>query len=128
MIANGLTSVHELRLKLYVPDVDVRRQFYIRHLHWPIVAEWAGRVGERGVMFDTGAGILEVLEDLQAAWPVRSCAVSLRVTNVWALWEEWQAQPNVVFGLRDNPWGDTSFGIVDPGDFQLTFFTPQRTA
>ena len=73
-------------------------------------------VGARGVMFNAGAGMLELLEDLHAVWPVTSCDVSLRVTNVWALWEEWQAQLNVVFGLRDNPWGDTSFCIVDPGD------------
>ena len=78
-------------------------------------------------MFNAGAGMLELLEDLHAVWPVTSCDVSLRVTNVWALWKECQAQPNVVFGLRDNPWGDTSFCIVDPGGFQLTFFTPQRT-
>ncbi len=106
---------------------DVRRDFYTTCMRWPIVGEWDDNIGERGVMFDTGAGILELLEHLQAVWPVESCDVSLRVTNVWALWEEWKEQPNVVFGLHDNPWGDTSFCIVDPGGFQLTFFTPHLT-
>ena len=95
-LSNSRARVQAFHLTLYVPDLDARRHFYTTHVRCPIVGAWDGSVGDRGVMFDTGAGRLEFLEHLQGVCPVERCAVSLRVPNGWALWEEWKEQPNVV--------------------------------
>ena len=74
------TKVETFRLKLFVADFDARRRFYAEALRWPVEYEWGGQ--SRGVMFETGAGTIELLEQKDAAWPVTSCDVSLRLFAV----------------------------------------------
>ena len=88
-----------------------------------MVTEWDRGPGHRGVMFDTGSGTLELLHERHAEPHTTSCDVSLTVPDVWTLWEELRNNVSVVFSLRDNAWGDSSFCIADPGGFRLTFFT-----
>jgi predicted enzyme related to lactoylglutathione lyase len=118
-----LTSVCELRVKLYVPDFNRRRAFYSEVIGWPVATEWNRGPEQRGVMFDTGCGILELLHQQHAEPPSTSCDVSLMVPDVWRLWEDLRSNVAIVFPLRDNPWGDSSFCISDPGGFRLTFFS-----
>ena len=114
-------KVSEFRLKLYVRDLKERRRFYETTIGWPILKEFAS-----GVMFDTGAGVFELLEQRDAETHNPSCDVSLEVVDVHALWRQLKDRVCVVFGVRDNAWGDTSFCIADPGGFRLTFFSPTR--
>ena len=118
-----LAKVSELRIKLYVSDFVERRDFYGEVVGWPIITEWDRGPRKRGVMFDTGSGILELLHNQHAEPHTTSCDVSLNVPDVWRLWQELKDNVTVVFALRDNTWGDSSFCIADPGGFRLTFFS-----
>ncbi len=120
---SNLTAVSELRVKLYVSDFAGRRAFYAEVVGWPVIEEWNHGPNQRGVMFDTGSGVLELLYERGAGPHATNCDVSLRVPDVWQLWQELRNDAQVVFPLRDNAWGDSSFCIADPGGFRLTFFT-----
>ena len=102
-------------------DFNERRRFYEQTIRWPIIEQW-----DQGVMYDTGAAVFELLHDSVAKPHNPSCDVSLRVSDVQSLWNELKDRSEVIFGLRDNSWGDTSFCIADPGGFRLTFFSPTR--
>ena len=118
---NYTKAVH-LRIKLYVRDFDQRREFYESRLRWPVFKEWGDR-GDRGVMYDTGAGIIELLECASADSHDGNSDVSIEVVDVEVVWAEFEGCASVVFPLRHNSWGDRSFCVRDPGGFHLTFFT-----
>ena len=118
-MAESPTQVEEFRLKLYVADFSERRHFYEETIGWPIIEQW-----DHGVMYDTGAVVFELVHHLAAEPHNPSYDVSLRVSDVQTTWNELKDRSEVIFGLRDNSWGDTSFCIADPGGFRLTFFSP----
>lgn len=122
-----LIKVTEFRLKLYPKDFYKVREFYEKELGYGVVDEW-DREQSKGVMFEVGSTIIELL------WPSphghgqhNDADVSLAVPDVWKLYDTMKDKPYVRRGLKDNPWGDTSFHIHDPEGFRITFFT-QRGA
>lgn len=115
-------KVTELRVKLYPEDFATSKQFYKDILGFEIAREWDRGQTDKGVMFNTGSGVIELLSKGEKE-NVKGCSLSLEVENVKALWEKLKDNATVVFALRDNSWGDTSFCIADPGNFELTFFT-----
>jgi catechol 2,3-dioxygenase-like lactoylglutathione lyase family enzyme len=119
-------QIKEVRIKLYVADFDARRSFYRDTLKWPITHEWDEPLNHRGVMFQVGGAIFELLEDLSSKAHDGESDLSLEVPDVWALWKSLGDLVDVEFLLRDNDWGDTSFCVIDPGGFRLTFFSPHR--
>jgi uncharacterized glyoxalase superfamily protein PhnB len=74
-------------------------------------------------MLETGTGIVEILSGEASPSRAQGCDLSLRVEDVWTLWEELKNKATVVFPLRSNDWGDDSFCIADPEGFEMTFFT-----
>lgn len=122
---NALTKVSQFRLKLYPKDFQKLRNFYEQTLQFPVIHEWNEGTDDLGVMFDTGSAIIELLSpDIYK--PVVGCDISLEVENVQKLWENFKNTDYVVHALRHNEWGDTSFEIKDPEDFQITFFTKDK--
>jgi catechol 2,3-dioxygenase-like lactoylglutathione lyase family enzyme len=113
--------VEEFRLKLYPKDIAICRAFYRDTLGFSIVHEWDEGQEERGIMFDVGGTVLELLPYNGKA--MSGADISLRVRDVWALWEEMKNNILIVHVLRINDWGDTSFCIKDPEGFEITFFT-----
>ncbi|MGB4762213.1 MAG: VOC family protein [Candidatus Saccharimonas sp.] len=122
---NKNTQIKEFRLKLYPQDFYAVRAFYESELGCAIVNEW-DRADSKGVMFDVGGTILEILTPEKLYAPIAGADVSLEVDDVWALHETMASKPYVIRGLRDNAWGDTSFCIADPEGFEITFFTKSR--
>lgn len=120
---NNLYSVNEFRLKLYPKDFYKVRDFYLNDLHFPILHEWDRSDSNKGVMFDVNGTTLELLSPKGEHVPVSGSDLSLGVPDVWALYEELKGKDFVTRGLVDNAWGDTSFRIVDPEGFQISFFT-----
>ncbi len=118
-----LTEVKEFRLKLYVKDFGESKSFYQDFLGYPVIKEWDRGEQDKGLMFDTGTTVLEVLTPEDGYRSLQGVDVSLEVEDVWKLWGKVKDYKNVVFELRDNDWGDTSFKIKDPDGFGLTFFT-----
>jgi len=118
-----MLNATEFRLMLYVKDFDGMRKFYEEILCFPVLKSWDRGPQDKGIMFDTGSGIIELLLPKEEWQPIQGCKVSLEVKDVRALWNELKNVTPVVFSLQDNPWGDTSFCITDPEGFHLTFFT-----
>ena len=104
------------------------KDFYENTLGYPIVNSWDNG-NDKGVMFDTGMAVLELLTPKDGYLPVQGSNVSLRVADIWALWEKLKDHPNIVKPLGINPWGDgdLSFRIVDPEGFRITFFAPNKS-
>ena len=50
--------------------------------------------------------------------------LSMKVKNVKKLYDHF-CKKNITLGeLKDNPWGDTSFNLIDPEGNRIAFFTP----
>lgn len=122
-IWDPLTKVSEFRLKLYPKNFELVRDFYAKILNFPIIKEWNEGKNNRGVMFNTGGATLELLSPENEHQPVTGCGLSLEVSDVRKLWKKFEKADNVVHPLRDNEWGDTSFGISDPEGLKISFFT-----
>lgn len=120
-----LTKTTQFRLKLYPKDFYAVKDFYETVLGFPILNSW-DEPNNNGVMFDTGVAIIELLTPKDGYVPIKGSNVSLKVEDVWALWEKLKDHPNITKPLNLRPWGDMSFRIVDPEGFQISFFTPSK--
>ncbi len=117
------STITEFRLKLYPQDFTRVRAFYEQTLGFEVAGEWDRGESDRGVMFRVGPAVLELLSLENGYEPVQGTDLSLEVPDVQNLWNDLQSKAEVVFELRDNPWGDSSFCIADPEGFRLTFFS-----
>ena len=117
-----LTQVKEFRLKLYPHDYDTVRAFYEQFLGFKVTLEWNNSPDNRGVMFDVGGTILEIMVSRSRPKGI-TASIALEVADVSKLWEEFKNYPKLIHALRDNDWGDTSFAIYDPEGTSITFFT-----
>lgn len=117
-----LTDVQEFRLKLYPKNFATVRAFYKDELGYRIVHEW-DHAESKGVMFDVGGTILELLWPGNGTTTDYRADVSWQVPDVWSLYKTKEDKPCIIRGLQDNAWGDTSFHIQDPEGFKITFFT-----
>ncbi len=118
-----LTRVSEFRFKIYPNDFAQSRNFYENVLKYPVVNEWSRGEQDKGVMFDTGSAIIELLSPEKDYQSIQGVTLSLEVQDVNALWEYLKNRVPIIFSLRHNAWGDSSFCIHDPEGLQLTFFT-----
>lgn len=118
-----LVDTLDIRIKLYPKNFDVVRSFYQDILKFSIIKEWNRSIEDRGVMFNAGNFTLELLSHDGEFKEVQGCDISIEHENVVEYWESFKDTKHVVFELRDNEWGDSSFGIQDPEGFKITFFT-----
>ena len=104
------------------------RNFYESFLDYPVVHEWNRAKDDKGVMFNTGTAILELLSLSRENdyVPIQNAKISLEVHNVKDLWNKVKETASVVHDLCHNEWGDTSFAIRDPENFEITFFTKDK--
>jgi catechol 2,3-dioxygenase-like lactoylglutathione lyase family enzyme len=116
-------KITEFRLKLYPKDYAAVRDFYEHKLGLAVVRDWDRADNDKGVMFQVGTTVLEILTPEDGYAPITGANVSWEVADVHNLWEQLKDDEAIVFALRDNAWGDTSFCIADPEGFQITFFT-----
>jgi len=116
------TRASEIRIMLYPSNYSRSKQFYAEIIGWPVQFEWDSEES-KGVMFDTGCGIIELLWESAGQRPCETISVSLRVADVWSLWPKMKNKAEVVFALRQNAWGDDSFCLADPDGCKLIFFT-----
>lgn len=120
-------DVVAFRLKLYPRDYVHAKTFYAEILGFPLVNEWDRGNDDKGAMFQVGPAVIEILTPEKNYTPVVGADVSLEVPDVQALWHGLQNKVGVIFPLRHNAWGDSSFCIKDPEGFELTFFTKDKT-
>jgi len=120
-------KITEFRLKLYPKDFYEQRTFYKDVLGFGILHEW-DREDSKGVMFNIGGTVLEFM------WPVEEgledistgSGLSLAVKDTHSLYSELKGKVTLSHELRVNPWGDTSFGIIDPSGYRISFFTKHK--
>ncbi len=120
-------KVDEFRLKLYPKDYQRQKQFYDQVLGFAIVHEW-DRPESKGVMFKVGESILEFM------WPIEhgledistGSGLSLGVDDANALYASLKNRVTIGHELRHNAWGDTSFSIIDPEGYAISFFTKDK--
>lgn len=120
-------KINEFRLKLYPEDFYLQRNFYKNVLGFEIIHEW-DREDSKGVMFSVCRTTLEFM------WPVEEgfkdiatgSGISLSVDDVHALYAYLKDKVNITHELRDNTWGDSSFGIADPHGYRISFFTKHK--
>ena len=115
---NDSTLVKEFRCIRLVRDLAALRTFYDEIFDWPITNQW-----NTGVMYDTGAATFELIQDDEADKPNEASHIAISIPDVWSLFENLKNKVKIVFPLRDNSWGDTSFQIQDPDGFTITLFT-----
>ena len=114
------TMVQELRVMSYVSDLVPLKEFYETVLGYR--PRRLGKDSEDIFMVEHGPGrVLEYFQQDQAL--ASTLKLSLQIEDVHALWRELEYQVSVVFPLRHNDWGDTSFAVQDPVGTTLIFFT-----
>ncbi len=116
-------DIKQFRLKLYPNNFDLVRNFYENVLGFNAVKDWDRGNDDKGVMFDVGGAILELLSRKEKNRSAVGSDISLWVEDVHTLWDAMKDSQKIIFPLRDNEWGDTSFCISDPEGFEITFFT-----
>jgi len=116
-------KIREFRLKLYPKDFDTLKDFYTKTLQFPVIEEWDHGPTNRGVMMNVGGTTLELLSLEDTYKTFAGFGLSLEVENVQNLWEELRDKLPIGHPIRHNPWGDTSFEIIDPEGLKITFFT-----
>ncbi len=117
-------QVQEIRVMVDVDNLQPIRSFYTELLG---IEERQINGDSDGIaMFELGPGrVIEFFEESQKhRSPVE---LSLEISDVRSLWERVQIKALVVFPLRHNEWGDTSFCIQDPAGCTLIFFTRDTT-
>jgi catechol 2,3-dioxygenase-like lactoylglutathione lyase family enzyme len=123
---NKLTKVKEFRLKIYTNKLTEMKSFYEDLMEFPVIKEWDRGEDDKGFMFDTGNSIIELFLPEKEYKPIQGCDISLEVKDVWKLWDKMKDGDDVIFALRDNKWGDTSFCISDPEGLNITFFSKTK--
>lgn len=113
----------EFRLMLYPKNLKLLREFYEKTLGCKVTHEWNNGKNDQGIMFAVGNTTLELISPEDEYTPVTGCELSIEVDDVWKVWKRFEGKGNVIFGIRKNEWGDTSFCITDPENLKITFFT-----
>jgi catechol 2,3-dioxygenase-like lactoylglutathione lyase family enzyme len=114
----GTTKAIEARFIMLASNLERQRKFYEDVFDWPVINHW-----EDGVMYDTGAGTFELIRSKESPQRYSSSRLAICVPDVSILFERLKNKVEIVFPLRNNAWGDTSFRISDPEGFEVTLFT-----
>ncbi len=114
--------VGDLRVMVYVEDLNRARHFYGTIIGWPVLKDFGD-----GVMFEAGAKkVVEIFDvkEHEGAVNAASTVLSLEVTDVRVL--HVRLQDRGASPLRHNDWGDTSFFMYGPEQEKLIFFTRDK--
>jgi catechol 2,3-dioxygenase-like lactoylglutathione lyase family enzyme len=113
-----------MRVLIGTTDFEGSCAFYRDILDFPLHEVWDDPDG-RGALFDSGAGLIEVVEDSpdHPALPPQGVSIAIEVATVDTLYERLR-QLGVAFAdpIGDRPWGHRSFSLDDPAGLRLTFF------
>lgn len=117
----------EVRLHIYVSNMKEMVRFYNQILEFPVVRYWRYSDGD-GTQVDVGGNVIELFTKGKRNYANKSfygnVSVSIKVKDVHKLYEKFRKK-NIELGeMVDNPWGDTSFPLIDPEGNRLVFFSP----
>lgn len=117
----------EVRVHIYVKNMKDMVRFYNKILEFPVVRYWRYSDGD-GTMLDVGGNVIELFSKGSRNFSNKkyhgNVSMSLRVNNVAKLYDRFSKKNIEIGELVENPWGDSSFHIIDPEGNRLAFFSP----
>ena len=118
----------EVRIHIYVKDMNEMVRFYNKILEFPVVHYWRGN-GSEGTMLDIGGNIIELYNKNGTYHKYNknfygNVSMSLRVNSVHKLYDKFSKKNIKIGELEDNSWGDTSFELNDLEGNRIIFFSP----
>jgi len=118
----------EARFCAHIHAYDQTRMFYDQVLGWAIYSEWDRSADDRGVVYQAGSLLLEFLlsESSAATRFDPSFYLYIEVDDLNLLYDKLQANGCMCAGIRDYPWGHSSFTVQDPAGLTLKFFKKMR--
>tara|TARA_B000000557_G_scaffold246352_1_gene229388 strand:- start:1095 stop:1625 length:531 start_codon:yes stop_codon:yes gene_type:complete len=117
----------EVRVHIYVKNMDEMIRFYNKILEFPVVRYWRYSDGD-GTQIDLGGNLIELFSKGSRNYSHKNyhnnVSLSVKVRDVKKLYEK-LSRKNIQLGeLIENPWGDASFHVIDPEGNRLAFFSP----
>lgn len=117
----------EVRVHIYIKNMEEMIRFYNQILEFPVVRYWRYSDGD-GTQIDLGGNVIELFSKGSRNYANKNyygnVSLSVKVKNVYKLYEKFKKK-NIELGeLIENPWGDASFHVVDPEGNRLAFFSP----
>lgn len=117
----------EVRVHIYVKNMDEMIRFYNKILEFPVVRYWRYSDGD-GTQIDLGGNLIELFSKGSRNYSHKNfhsnVSLSVRVKDVKKLYQK-LSRKNIQLGeLVENPWGDASFHVIDPEGNRLAFFSP----
>lgn len=117
----------EVRVHVYVKNMEEMVRFYNKILEFPVVRYWRYADGD-GTQINLGGNLIELFSKGSRNYSKKdfhgNVSLSVRVYDVYKFYER-MCKKNIQIGeLIENPWGDASFHIIDPEGNRLAFFSP----
>ena len=117
----------EVRVHIYIKNMEDMVRFYNQILEFPVVRYWRYSEGD-GTQIDLGGNVIELFSKGSRNYANKNyygnVSLSVKVKNVYNLYDKFKKK-NIELGeLIENPWGDASFHVVDPEGNRLAFFSP----
>ena len=117
----------EVRVHVYVRDMKEMVRFYNQILEFPVVRYWRYSDGD-GTQINLGGNLIELFSIGSRNYSNKayhgSVSLSVRVRDVSKLYEKFCKKNIQVGELIENPWGDSSFHVIDPEGNRIAFFSP----
>jgi len=117
----------EVRVHVYVKNMQEMVRFYNQILEFPVVRYWRYSDGD-GTQISIGGNLIELFSKGSRNYYDKSFAnnvsLSVRVKDVKKLHDKFCKKNIQVGELIENPWGDASFHVIDPEGNRLAFFSP----
>lgn len=117
----------EVRVHVYVSNMDEMVNFYNQILEFPVVRYWRYSDGD-GTMIDIGGNLIELFSKGSRNYSNKSfygnVSLSIKVKNVSKLHGSFRKKNIKISELVENEWGDASFSLIDPENNRLVFFSP----
>ena len=117
----------EVRVHIYVKNMEEMVRFYNKILEFPVVRYWRYSDGD-GTQINVGGNLIELFSKGPRNYSNKAyhgnISLSVKVSDVYKLYEKMQKKNIQIGELIENPWGDASFHITDPEGNRLAFFSP----
>jgi len=117
----------EVRVHIYVSDMKEMIRFYNKILEFPVVRYWRYADGD-GTQIDLGGNLIELFSKSKRNYSHKNyhgnISLSVRVRDVYKLYEKFESKNIQLGDLIENPWGDASFHVIDPEGNRVAFFSP----
>lgn len=117
----------EVRVHIYVKNMEEMVRFYNKILEFPVVRYWRYSDGD-GTQINLGGNLIELFSKGSRNYSNKNfhgnVSLSVKVSDVYKFYDKMQSKNIQIGKLIENPWGDASFHIIDPEGNRLAFFSP----